>query len=129
VHVRAPALVLATGLPAGTVLEAAHLRMAEVDWAESHTPPVADASLLVGRTLARPMAAGAAARPGDLRPRQWFSAGETVRISARGRGFAVSGEAQALSNGIEGQSARLRTEGGRIVSGMPVGVRLVEVAL
>jgi flagellar P-ring protein precursor FlgI len=24
------------------------------------------------------MAAGAAARPGDLRPRQWFSAGETV---------------------------------------------------
>ena len=93
------------------------------------TPPVADASLLVGRTLARPLAAGAAARPGDLRPRQWFSAGETVRISARGPGFAVSGEAQALSNGIEGQSARLRTEGGRIVSGMPVGVRLVEVAL
>ena len=129
VRVHAKAVVLATSLPAGTVLDASHLAISEVDWAESGTPPLADPSRLVGRTLARPMAAGAAARATDLRPRQWFGAGETVRITARGQGFAISGEAQALSNGIEGQVARLRTEGGRIVSGVPVGPRLVEVAL
>lgn len=129
VRVYASAVVFATSLPAGTVLDASHLALAEVDWAETGTPPLGDPSRLVGRTLARPMAAGAAARAVDVRPRQWFGAGETVRITARGRGFAISGEAQALSNGIEGEVARLRTEGGRIVSGIPVGPRMVEVAL
>ncbi len=56
-------------------------------------------------------------------------AGDTVRISARGAGFAVSGEGQALTPGIEGQTARVRTESGRIVVGRPVGERHVEMTL
>jgi flagella basal body P-ring formation protein FlgA len=41
----------------------------------------------------------------------------------------VSIEGQALSNGIEGQTARARTDNGRIVSGVPNGERRIEVAL
>ncbi len=129
VHVFAPALVAATPLPAGTVLEATQLRTAEVDWADEPSPPQVQAGPLAGRTLARPLAAGQALRLSHLRARQWFAAGDTVRVVAQGPGFSVVGEGQALSNGIEGQVARVRTDNGRIVAGQPVGERRIEVAL
>ena len=44
-------------------------------------------------------------------------------------GWRIHGEGQALNPGIEGQSVRVRTESGRIVSGVAVAERQVEVAL
>jgi flagella basal body P-ring formation protein FlgA len=129
VRVFAPAPVAAAPLPAGTVIEAMHLRLAEVDWAAAPSPVQADADALRGRTLAQPLPAGQPVRTTNLRPRQWFAAGDTVRIVAQGNGFAVSGEGQALSHGIEGQSARVRTESGRIVHGKPLGDRRLELPL
>ena len=129
VKVFAPAWVVVAPLPAGGVLEAAQLQQAEVDWAAAATPPVADADKLVGRQLSRPLAAGAPVRVADLRQRQWFAAGDTVQLVARGRGFSVSGEARAMSAGIEGQTARVRTDNGRLLSGVAVGPNRVEVSL
>jgi flagella basal body P-ring formation protein FlgA len=125
----APAPVAVAPLPAGTVIEAQHLRMAEVDWAAAPSPVQAETDAIVGRTLAQPLPSGKPVRGANLRPRQWFAAGDTVRIVARGDGFAVSGEGQALSHGIEGQSARVRTESGRIVIGEPRGERRLELSL
>ena len=129
VRVWAPALVLAAPLPAGTVLAAEHLALAEVDWAAEAASVFVDPARLIGRTLARPLAAGGAPRHTDLRARQWFAAGDTVRVVARGPGFSISSDATALSPGVEGQPARVRTEGGRVVSGQPVGERRIEVGL
>jgi flagella basal body P-ring formation protein FlgA len=129
VKVFAAALVAATSLPAGTVLQAAHLREAEVDWAADNSAATVDPTRLLGRALARPMAAGQALRQSDLKQRQWFGAGDTVQVVAHGSGFSVSGEGQALSPGLEGQSVRVRTEGGRIISGQAVGMNRVEVQL
>ncbi len=129
VKVFAPAPVGRAALPAGTVLEAEHLEPAVVDWAAlpAGTPLPLDA--LLGRTLQRSVAAGQPLHAVDLKARQWFAAGDTVRIVAAGRGFAVASEGQALSAGIEGQSARVRTESGRVLSGLPSGERRVDVAL
>lgn len=129
VHVLAPAPVAPAALPAGAVIDATGWALAEVDWAAEPSAVQAQAEHLAGRTLARPVAAGQPLRAADLRPRQWFAAGDTVRVVAVGEGFAISGEGQALSAGIEGQAVRVRTENGRIVSGMPLGERRVEVAL
>lgn len=129
VKVFAPAWVAASALPAGSELRPDMLRQAEVDWAASATPPVVDATKLVGRLLARPLPAGAAVRLGDLKQRQWFAAGDTVRLVARGRGFSVSGEGQAMSPGVEGQTVRVRTETGRVLTGQAVGQNRVEVQL
>lgn len=129
VKVFAPAWVLSEPLQAGAVLQAAQLQQAEVDWAAAATPPVADVSLLVGRQLLRPLAAGAPVRVADLRQRQWFGAGDTVQVLARGQGFSVTGEGQALSPGIEGQPVRVRIDNGRIVSGLATGRNRVEVSL
>jgi flagella basal body P-ring formation protein FlgA len=103
--------------------------MAEVDWAAAAAPPFTALQALSGRVLARPVAAATALRPADLQPRVWFAPGDTVQISARGRGFAIGAEGRALTSGREGHPARVRTESGRVVVGQPVGERRVELAL
>lgn len=129
VRVFAPALVPRSNLPAGTVIGTEMLQMSEVEWTAEASPPYATPGPLVGRATARALAAGVAVRAADMRQRQWFAAGDTVVLWARGEGFVVSGEGQALSNGIEGQAVRVRTESGRILTGTPVADRRVEVTL
>lgn len=121
-------LTAAAALPAGTVLASADLRAGEVDLAEGNAPLLA-AEVAIGRTLARPLIAGQTLRQADLRARQWFAAGDTVQISAIGPGFRVSGEGQALGPGLEGQAARVRTDSGRVVVGLPVAERRLEIGL
>lgn len=129
VSVWAPALQLRAALPAGARIAESQLASAEVDWAAGPTPPLADPAALADRVLARPVAAGQALRQGDLQPRRWFALGDTVRIVAAGTGFRISAEGQALTPGLEGQPARVRTENGRVLTGRPVGERRLEVAL
>ncbi len=123
------ALVAESALPAGTLLEARHLRFAEVDLAASADPAVTAGGMAVGRTLARPLAAGDTLRRSDLRARQFFNAGDVVRVVAVGPGYAVSAEGQAVTPGIEGQPARVKVESGRVLSGTPTGDRRMELAL
>ncbi|MBT9598155.1 MAG: flagellar basal body P-ring formation protein FlgA [Vitreoscilla sp.] len=129
VRVWSRSLVTATALPAGTLLAPQHLGEAEVDLAAAPGLPIAEPGALVGRSLARPLAAGSALRPNDLKARQWFAAGETVRVVAVGPGWQVVTEGQALSPGLEGQIVRVRTEQGRLLQARPVSDRQVEVAL
>ena len=121
------ALVVPNGAVAGATLAAADLVEAEVDLAEEFTPAVLDRASAEGRVLAASLKPGQTLRQGHLKIRQWFQAGETVRIVVAGTGFALESEGQALSNGIEGQPARVRLENGRIVSGSPSGDRRVQV--
>jgi flagella basal body P-ring formation protein FlgA len=129
VRVFGTALVARSGISAGAVLAADDLAQAEVDLAEDSSAPLVNADLAVGRTLARPLKPGQSLRQSHLKARQWFAAGETVTVLAQGEGFSVAGEAQALNPGIEGQPVRVRTEGGRVLTGLPVGERRVELPL
>ena len=129
VQVLAPALVSRQALPAGALVASDQWQLAEIDWAADAAPPLADASAVDGRALARPMAAGQALRSTDLRPRRWFASGQTVRVVAAGAGFAISTEGQAMSHGVEGQPVRVRTESGRILVGLPTAEGRVEVPL
>lgn len=123
------ALVAAEALAAGSTLQPQQLRSAEVDLAARPGAAITQAAAVAGRVLARPLAAGQALRQGDLRARQFFQAGETVRIVAMGPGYAVSSEGQAMGAGWEGQVARVRTDSGRVITGVATGARRVEVPL
>jgi flagella basal body P-ring formation protein FlgA len=129
VRVIGPALVAAAPLTAGTVLTDADLTQAEVDWAEDPSATFQNTELAVGRTLARAVNAGQALRQSHLRARQWFAAGDVVKVMARGDGFAVAGSAQALTHGVEGQPARVRTESGQVLTGLPVAERQLELSM
>lgn len=125
----APSLVAATALPAGTVLAAGHLVSAEVDLAARADPAIGQEGLALGRTLARNLSTGDALRRGDLKSRQYFNAGDTVRITAVGPGYTISSEGQALGRGLEGQSVRVRTDSGRVLTGIATAERRIEVVL
>lgn len=127
VRVFGTALVATSGVAAGSVLSAADLMQAEVDLAEDASAAVGRSEAAVGRTLARALQPGQSLRLSHLKTRQWFSAGEMVTVLAQGNGFSVASEAQALNNGLEGQPVRVRTESGRVLTGLPVGERRVEL--
>lgn len=129
VQVFAPGLVMRAALPAGARLDESQLEMAEVDWSAIGSPPLSRLADAAGRTLARPLAAGQALRGADLKPHQWFAGGQVVRVVAAGDGYAISTTGQALGPGYEGQPVRVRTEGGRVLVGRPVGENRVEVEL
>lgn len=129
VQVWAAAAVARQPLPAGAVPLADQVDELPVDWAAAPTLPLTAAQALAERVLARPVAAGQTIRQGDLKPRQWFAAGALVQVVARGAGFAVAAEGTALSPGIEGQPARVRTGSGRVLQAQPVGPGRVELAL
>jgi flagella basal body P-ring formation protein FlgA len=122
-------LVAGSAVAPGSVLRAGDLVEGEVDLAEDRSAAVTDPAQAVGRTLAQPLAPGQSVRLAHLKARQWFAAGDTVKLIAVGAGFSLEGEGQALSNGIEGQPARVRTENGRVLTGRPVGTRRLELAL
>jgi flagella basal body P-ring formation protein FlgA len=88
-----------------------------------------DAAALTGRTLSRPVAGGEALRSVALKQRQWFAAGDTVSVRASGTGFAVAGEGQAMTAGLEGQDVKVRLDNGRTVTGRAMGERRVELVL
>jgi flagellar basal body P-ring formation protein FlgA len=129
VRVLAPAVQARQALSAGTQLGVEHLQVAEVDWAAADSPAFARTDALLGRTLSQGLAAGAAVRESDLKRRQWFAIGDVVRVTAVGRGFQVGAEGIALTPGIEGQAARVRTESGRTLTGIVTADKRVEIQL
>ena len=129
VKVWAPAVQSATALPSGIVLGAEHLTMGLSDWALADQTPASEIAQLTGRQLARPVAAGETLREADLRRRQWFSAGEPVTIVAVGKGFSATSIGIALTPGVEGQTAKVRTEDGRTLAGIPKANRRIEIPL
>ena len=129
VKVYGRALVASNAIAAGSVIGAADVAQAEVDLAEESSAPLVDAELVVGRTAARALKAGQGLRAAYLKPRQYFVAGELVTVLAQGPGFSVASEGQALTNGIEGQLARVRTESGRVLTGLPTGDRRLDLGM
>lgn len=129
VKVWGQALVAVGTVRPGTPLAMEDLRMAEVDLASHASPAVLRAQDVVGRTVVRQLSAGQSLRQEDVKARRWFAAGDPVRLTVKGPGFSVASEGTALTAGDEGQCAKIRLEGGRVVCGEPVGARQVEIFL
>ena len=127
VQVWAPAVVLTSALPAGARLTPEQLSYAQADWAAGPMPPLTDPGALAGRTLARAVAAGQPLQGSDLQARQWFAAGDTVRVLATGGGYSVSTQGRALGAGVEGRPVRVQVGDERVVQGRATAENLVEV--
>lgn len=127
VEVFAPAVVSTAALPGGAQLQPGQFELREVEWSAATAPPLTEAAAAAGRVLARPLQPGQPVRASDLQPRQWFAAGEPVRVRASGSGFAVAADGVALAPGIEGQPVRVRLSDDRVLLGRAVGEREVEV--
>jgi flagella basal body P-ring formation protein FlgA len=122
-----PAWVARGPVVSGTTLAAADAVQAEVDWAEEPSPVLASASQWVGAVATRSLNAGQTLRQAMVRAPVAFEAGAMVRIVAQGAGFNVTADGQAVSPGVVGQQAKVRMDGGRMISGTVLDSHTVRV--
>jgi len=123
------AWVIKGQVASGAVLTQADAMQMEVDWAESRSAVVANLDDWVGQTATRALTTGQALRQDMVKASQVFQAGSQVRVVARGAGFEIFSSAQAISGGVMGQTARVRMDNGRVISGLVVDSQTVRVAL
>ena len=124
-----PAWVVKGQIASGATLSESDLMMVEVDWAERTSPVVANQGDWLGLVATRPLSTGQVLRQDMVKASQVFTSGAQVRVVARGPGFEIATSAQALSAGVIGQSARLRMDNGRVVSGVVVDRQTVRLSL
>lgn len=129
VKVYGQALVAARALPANQPVTGADVQLQEIELSRESASVYADARSLEGRLLTRPLAAGQALRTDFFRAAPVIAQGDAVRLVARGPGFTVSTDALALQHAGDGQAIRVKTEAGRVVTGVARAGRVVEVPL
>jgi flagella basal body P-ring formation protein FlgA len=122
-----PALVATRPLSSAQPLSAEDFNVVELEWTREPQGVVTDPSQLDGRILARSLSVGQPVPLVALRIPQAVQQGDPVKLVGHGQGFAVSAAAVALSGAADGQSVRVRTESGRILSGTARTGRVVEV--
>jgi flagella basal body P-ring formation protein FlgA len=129
VHVRVfgPALVAARPLAASMPIGADDVRVAEVEWTREAQGVVVDAAQLEQRVPARPLPAGLPIPLAALRSPQAVGQGDVVKVVGNGAGFSISTSAVALATAADGQSVRVRTDSGRVLTGTARAGRVVEV--
>jgi flagella basal body P-ring formation protein FlgA len=123
------AWVLRRSVAAGAVLGPEDLIQSTVNWAEEASPVVDEAAQWLGHVATRNLLAGQALRQDMLRAAQVFQAGAQVRVFAQGAGFQIAAAAQALSAGVVGQTAKVRVDNGRVMSGVVLDARTVMLDL
>jgi flagella basal body P-ring formation protein FlgA len=127
IRVYAQAVTATRNLAAGIVLAPEDLVLAEVELTAGPGSVLTDTRHAVGSTLVRATPMGTALRRDSLRAAHAIVAGDIVRLLYSGPGFSVSADARALAAAQEGQSVRVQTESGRVLSGVAKSGRVVEI--
>lgn len=123
------AVVAAAPMPAGTVVSTQDLREGEIELTREGMGVARDAQALVGRTLTRAVMPGQAVRVDMVRATPVVQAGDPVRLRIAGTGFVVMSSGQAMNTASDGQTVRVRTELGKVLTGVAREGRQVEVTL
>lgn len=124
-----PAWVVKGQVSAGAVLNDSDVVQSEVNWSEDTNPVLGAREAWDGQVATRNLVTGQTLRQGMVKPAQVFQAGAPVRVVAQGAGFQISSDAQALSAGVVGQSARVRMDNGRVTTGVVLDGRTVKIDL
>lgn len=82
---------------------------------------------VAGRNVVTPVAVGTVLRAEMLRAANVIRQGQTVQLTAKGNGFTVTSEGQAMSNAAVGQVVTVKTRSGQLVKGIARSAGVVEV--
>jgi flagella basal body P-ring formation protein FlgA len=127
VKVWGPALVAVASLSTGQSPGREDVRTEEIELTRE-SGAITTTAQLSDKMLVRPVSAGQVLRHEQFRARPLVSQGDMVKVVYRGSGFMVSTEGHALGQAMAGQTLRVQTESGRVLSGQLQAGRVVEVA-
>jgi flagella basal body P-ring formation protein FlgA len=127
VRVFAPVLVGARSIAVGETVAEADVRVEEIDLTREPAGLLNDLAHVRDTVAARPIQPGLPLRADHLRRRPVVIAGDPVRLLYRGDQFQVMAEGKALGAAAEGQSVRVQTESGRVLTGIAQASRTVEI--
>ncbi len=116
-------------IAAGQALTPSDLAARDGDLVALPPGAITDPRAVLGMSAAYRISAGQPIKAASLRSAQAVVRGATVRIDARGKGFVVSSEGEALDNAAPGATVQVRTAGGQVVSGIVKNAGLVEIQL
>jgi len=129
VRVFGTALVTNRNVQAGQPLLREDFVEQELELTREPGKPVHDHAALENKTLSRSIGSGVILREDWMRSIPVIQSGDQVRLIATGAGFSVTSEGQAMSTAVEGQSVRVRSESGRLVTGIARPGRIAEIRL
>lgn len=124
-----PALVAAGPIAAGATVGTDDVREQEAELTREAPGLLRGLMQVQGATLARALAPGQVLRQDMFRTPMAVQAGDPVKVRILDTGFAVTGTGQALNPAAVGQTVRVRTELGKILTGVAREGRTVDVAL
>jgi flagellar basal body P-ring formation protein FlgA len=127
VRVMAEVVVAARSLARNQVIESTDVTLREVDLTQLPTSTLTDMSQAVGKLAGFSISAGTPLKNELLRAPLVIRQGQKVTLQARGAGFKVNTEGQALGDGRVGDSVSVRTTSGKVVSGVIKSPGVVEV--
>ncbi|WP_239003052.1 flagellar basal body P-ring formation chaperone FlgA [Dechloromonas sp. TW-R-39-2] len=131
-----PAEILVTGnyvttarsILAGQAIQAGDLHVLSGDVSTLPTGIISDPAAALGKTLRNSLGAGQLLRSDQLISPMVIRQGQSVRVTSKGAGFAVSGEGKAINNAAEGQLVQVRMNSGQTVSGTARSDGSVEIS-
>jgi flagellar basal body P-ring formation protein FlgA len=82
---------------------------------------------VAGRSVIAPVPNGAVLRAEMLRAATVIRQGQAVQLTAKGDGFTVTSEGQAMGNAAAGQVVTVKTRSGQLIKGIARGEGVVEV--
>ena len=122
-------LAAARPLKSGQVLSPADWKWAEGDLSKMGDSLVDDPEWVKDMELSRPQQPGNPLRLNDFRAMSVIKSGDQIRVTMRGRGFAIDASGQALSDAALGASVKVRIADGKIIQGTAVSQGQVEVVM
>ncbi|HUV38237.1 MAG TPA: flagellar basal body P-ring formation chaperone FlgA, partial [Planctomycetota bacterium] len=123
-------VVARRALAAGSTIRERDVEIARVDGASAPTDAFEKPDLVVGERLAKPVSAGGPITPDSLAKPVLVGRGDMCRMTIRGRGFRIMGEARARENGSIGDTIAMESlKERRRFAATVTGRREVEVRL
>lgn len=123
------ALVAAGPLAAGAVLAPQDLAQQEVELSREAPGALREPRQAEGMTLARSLSPGQVLHTNMVRMTTVVQAGDPVRLRIQGQGFSISSSGQAMGAAGNGQPVRVRTDLGKVLTGVAREGRVVDVTL
>lgn len=127
VRVQAPVVVATRPLASGKQLADEDLTLQMAELTQLPAGIVLSTQDAVGKVLVAGVVAGHPLRLDMLRAPIVVRQGQSVRLTAQGRGFKVSSEGKALSNAAVGQNVQVKAQNGQTVSGVVQADGSIEV--